>query len=179
MPTDPTGQNVRDQANLLTPFHLRRRIHSSHFTCAAAFTHPKSLARCRPHSPHSAAFPCLHPRFDDLRLGRRGSGVGRCTGGGRLLLVRGVKRRSWPVLGTRRRHHGEGFTVLEFSSVSPSSLILRVSVFSCGSAHARISSPRDLIRSRSRSATTGRMAKLAWPRGATNGAIRERPGHDE
>jgi hypothetical protein len=98
----------------------------------------KSLARCRPHSPHSAAFPCLHPRFDDLRLGRRGSGVGRCTGGGRLLLVRGVKRRSWPVLGTRRRHHGEGFTVLEFSSVSPSSLILRVSVFSCGSAHARI-----------------------------------------
>jgi hypothetical protein len=41
--------------------------------------------------------------------------------------------------GTCRRHHREVFTApphLELSSVSPSSLILRVFVFNCGSTHA-------------------------------------------
>jgi hypothetical protein len=48
--------------------------------------------------------------------------AGRCTVFGRILLIRGIKRRSWSSPGTGRLQSMEGFTHFDLSSVSPSLL---------------------------------------------------------
>jgi hypothetical protein len=62
-----------------------------------------------PHAP----IPDLAAHLRVLRRGRRGSDweVSPADGRGRILLARGIQRRSWPSLGTGRLQSLEGFTV--------------------------------------------------------------------
>jgi hypothetical protein len=50
--------------------------------------------------------------------------AGQCTVCGRILLIRGIKRRSWSSSGTGRLQSMEGFTNFDLYSVSPSLVLV-------------------------------------------------------